>query len=81
MGGYKGYTPAQSKAHSIYISKKARIEICTSIEDRDAIQAHAQACGESVNGFIKRAIAEAMERDKSDPGAAGELLEAKKEDA
>ena len=30
---------------------------------RDAIQAHAQAQGESVNGFIKRAIQETMERD------------------
>lgn len=29
----------------------------------DAIQAHAQARGESVNGFIKRAIQETMERD------------------
>lgn len=28
------------------------------------IQAHAEARGESVNGFINRAIAEAMERDR-----------------
>lgn len=63
MGGYKGYTPAQGKAHSTYISKRARIEVCTTIEQRDTIQAHAQAQGESVNGFIKRAIQETMERD------------------
>lgn len=30
----------------------------------EAIQAHAQAQGESVNGFIKRAIHETMERDR-----------------
>jgi predicted HicB family RNase H-like nuclease len=28
------------------------------------IQAHAQAQGESVNGFVNRAIDETMERDK-----------------
>lgn len=65
MAGYKGYTPAQSKAHSVYISKRARIEICTTTDHRDAIQAHAQARGESVNGFIKRAIAETIERDNA----------------
>ena len=32
------------------------------------IQAHAEARGESVNGFIGRAIDETMERDKSVPG-------------
>ena len=32
---------------------------------RDTIQAHAQAQGESVNGFIKRAIAETIERDNA----------------
>lgn len=33
------------------------------------IQAHAEARGESVNGFINRAISEAMERDSTAPGA------------
>lgn len=37
---------------------------------RDAIQAHAEARRESVNGFISRAIAESMERDKTAPDAA-----------
>lgn len=37
---------------------------------REEIQAHAEACGESVNGFIGRAIAEAMERDKAKAGEA-----------
>jgi len=33
---------------------------------KDVIKAHADALGESVNGFINRAITETMERDKSD---------------
>lgn len=32
------------------------------------VQAHAQAQGESVNGFIKRAIQETMERDSRGGG-------------
>ena len=39
-------------------------------EQRDAIQVHATARGESVNGFINRAISEAMERDSTAPGTA-----------
>ena len=32
---------------------------------KDLIQAHAKAQGESTNGFINRAISETMERDKN----------------
>ena len=31
----------------------------------EEIKAHAEARSESINGFIKRAISEAMERDKA----------------
>ena len=31
---------------------------------KDVIKAHAESCGESVNGFINRAIDETMQRDK-----------------
>ena len=34
---------------------------------KDAIKAHAEAQGESVNGFINRAIDETMERDSAAP--------------
>ena len=34
--------------------------------EKDLIQAHADAHGESTNGFINRAISETMERDKAD---------------
>lgn len=36
---------------------------------KDIIKAHAEARSESVNGFINRAIDEAIERDKSAPAA------------
>lgn len=32
---------------------------------KDSVRAHAEAHGESVNGFINRAIDETMERDSS----------------
>ena len=34
--------------------------------EKDKIKAHAETKGESVNGFIKRAIDEAMERDSAE---------------
>ena len=34
---------------------------------KDTLQAHAQAQGESVNAFIGRAISETIERDKTAP--------------
>ena len=46
-----------------------RIEITAPKGRRDEIKAHAEAQGESVNGFINRAISEAMERDGADPVA------------
>lgn len=40
-----------------------RIELRVDKGRKDIIKAHAESKGESVNGFINRAIAEAMERD------------------
>lgn len=50
-----------------YLSGLDRITIRVSKESglKDAIQAHAEAGGESVNTFILRAINEAMEREKA----------------
>lgn len=36
---------------------------------KDTIKAHAEAKGESVSGFINRAIDETMERDNAAPAA------------
>ena len=33
--------------------------------EKEKIKAHAESRGESVNGFVKRAVDETMERDKS----------------
>lgn len=57
-------TAAQKQAQKKYISKFIRLEFRATPEQRDAIQDHAAAHGESVNAFIGRAIAETMERDK-----------------
>ena len=43
-----------------------RINLTVPKGQKEVIQAHAQATGESVNGFIARAIRETMERDKAD---------------
>ena len=56
-------TAAQKRAQKVYMEKFARVEIRMGVEKRDIIQAHAEAHGESVNGFINRAISETMERD------------------
>lgn len=61
--GYDGYTAARAAANKRYLGKQAWIKVRTTPEQRYAIQAHAQAQGESVNGFINRAIQEAMQRD------------------
>ncbi len=43
--------------------KYDRVNLTVPKGKKDAIQAHASKTGESVNGFINRAIDEAMERD------------------
>lgn len=42
-----------------------RISLIVPKGQKDLIQAHAEAQGESTNGFINRAISETMERDKA----------------
>lgn len=56
---------ASTKAQNKYISKAYdRINLTVPKGEKEVIQAHAEAHSESVNGFINRAITEAMERDK-----------------
>ena len=47
---------------------------------KDTIKAHAEAQGESVNGFINRAIEETMQRDNAAPGASEGQTEGNKEE-
>ena len=57
-------TEAQLRASKKYQSKFERIQIRVSPEEKEIIDAHAAQMGESVNSFLRRAIALAMEQDK-----------------
>ena len=61
-------TEAQKRAHRKYMEKFVEVKVRMTPERRSAVQAHAEAQGESTTGFINRAIDETMERDKSVPG-------------
>ncbi len=62
---------AQQKAVSKYMKENYDVyQIRMKKGQKETIKAHAATQGESVNGFIGRAISEAMERDNS--GAATE---------
>lgn len=66
MGG-----KTSAKSINKYMAKTYdRINLIVAKGDKDTIKAHAESLGESVNGFINRAIAEAMARDKA--GAPGD---------
>lgn len=68
---------AQQRASIKYAREKLkRIPLDVQKSQYDEIKAHSEACGESVNGFIKRAIQMTMERDK----AATEAQSAPQED-
>ncbi len=55
---------SKTRAQNRYIEKAYdRINLTVPKGHKDKIKAHAQQRGESVNGFIGRAIEETMERD------------------
>lgn len=55
---------AQLKANKKYQNKFDKVQIRVSHEEKEAIDQHAQAMGESTNAFVRRAIAIVMELDK-----------------
>lgn len=59
----KGYQQ-RKKANEKYLATLDEIKLRVSKGRKDVIRAHAEGLGESVNGFINRAINEAIERDK-----------------
>lgn len=63
---------AQKKASVKYLEKLDEVRIRMPKGHKATIQAHAEARGESVNGFINRAISETMERDNGAPAASEE---------
>ena len=54
---------AQQKANQKYREKFVYLQTRTTVEHREAIYKHIESTGESMNAFILRAIAEAMEND------------------
>lgn len=61
---------AQQKAVTKYVKNKYdRFGLTMPKGTLDTIKAHAEARGESVNGFVNRAISETMERDNGAPAA------------
>ena len=64
------YTEAQKKsAQKGDAANLDRVSVAMPKGKKDIIKAHAEAHSESVNGFINRAIDEAIERDGSAPAA------------
>ena len=56
---------AQQKAVNKYVKNNYdRVNVTMPKGKREEIKAHAETNGESVNGFINRAIDETIERDK-----------------
>ncbi len=62
---------ARKRANQKYIDKLDELKIRVPDGFKDKIKSHAHAMGESVNGFVGRAITEAMERDTPGGYAAG----------
>lgn len=61
---YKGYTEAQNAAQQRYMQGKVALRTIVTKEERDAIQAAAEASGQSLNAYTRQALRERMERDK-----------------
>lgn len=65
---------AQQKAVSKYMKENYDVyQIRMKKGQKDAIKAHADSQGESINAFIGRAITETMERDTGGHGAGGAI--------
>ena len=64
------YTEAQKKSAQKWDAANLdRVSVAMPKGKKDIIKAHAEARSESVNGFINRAIDEAIERAESAPAA------------
>lgn len=62
MAGKTGYKNQWQKENC------ERISLVVKKGQKEVIKAHAEAHGQSVNGFINEAIDEKMERDKTEEG-------------
>lgn len=76
MTDSRKYTEAQKRSAKKWDAANLdRISVAAPKGRKDAVKAHAEARGESVNGFINRAIDETMERDLLPPDSAPERPE------
>lgn len=57
-------TEAQLKANKKYHEKFDNLRIRVPGGEKEIIEGHAEQMGESLNAFVRRAIAETMERDQ-----------------
>jgi len=57
-------TEAQLRASKKYHQKYEYLQARVSPAEKDAVTAHAEAMGESLNAFMRRAFTETIERDK-----------------
>ena len=57
---------AQIRANKKYQQKFDKVQIRVPHEEKELIDAHAESMGESVNTFVRRAISEAIERDRAE---------------
>ena len=60
---YKGFTEARARANKRYISQFVETKVRMTPERREEVRNHAESRGESLNGFITRAIDETMARE------------------
>ena len=58
-------TEAQKRAQKNYMDKFVRVEIRMTAEQREEVQAHAEAQGASTTAYINRAISETIEQEKA----------------
>ena len=76
------YNEASYKASQKYRANNIkRVPLDMQLTDYNKLKAHAEARSESVNGFVKRAILETMQRDAAAPEDNGRVPGTKKEDA
>ena len=58
-------TEAQKRARDKYLEQFEELRARVPKGKKDAIKAHCEARGETVNAFINRAVGETMERDNA----------------
>lgn len=56
---------ARLRATKKYHDKFERVQIRVTPEEKERLEQHAQAIGESVNSFVRRAISETIDKEQT----------------